>query len=190
MQGLKNLTELFVSWIKTVFSLGIEPDYIILVCVAAAAILLTASAMLAGQIAESRGHAPHLHIWLGFFLPFAYPALITKSLKSVIGENAPKSKAETVEKPKIALKKTGIAFKEPEPEQTAETPEKNPQNQTETQTCTTELLLAPGTVCTKDIARKIAVRADGTAAGTFVFNLADNSSVNVFRITDASTHCM
>lgn len=111
MNGIVNLAKLFWTWLENIFALPIEICIIPLVIIAIVIIALTASSMLAGQIAEQRGHAPHVHMWLGFFIPFIYPAIIWKTVPSIVGENAPKPLEEIIEKPKITPKKAGFPFK-------------------------------------------------------------------------------
>lgn len=87
LNGLLDILWCIWNWFISLVELplSVSPAYIVGTLIAC--VILFASAAWAGNIAENKGHYPHLHILLALILPFIYPLIIHFTMKAVEGSS-------------------------------------------------------------------------------------------------------
>ena len=165
--GLKNILWNIGNWFVSVVELpwNIHLGYVIGALIAG--ILLLASAAWAGNIAENKGRAPHLHFLLGLLFPFIYPAIIWFTLRALEGsplmiKQNQKNKSELA----VALRTAQIDAAEKAAAEQLEREEADP------------------TRWSKERMERIAYNADGSAAGPFTCTLADGKQIRVLTVRE------
>jgi len=79
--GLKNLAACIVQWCQAVLSLPLDlPAGLIALCIILGLVWFY-SGVLAADIAERRGYAPHCHLPAGLLIPYLYPLILRLALK-------------------------------------------------------------------------------------------------------------
>lgn len=165
--GLKNILWNIGNWFVSVVELpwNIHLGYVIGALIAG--ILLLASAAWAGNIAENKGRAPHLHFFLGLLFPFIYPAIICFTLRALEGsplmiKQNQKNKSELA----VALRTAQIEAAEKAAAEQLEREEADP------------------TLWSKERMERVAYKADGSAAGPFTCTLADGKQIRVLTVRE------
>ena len=165
--GLKNILWNIGNWFVSVVELpwNIHLGYVIGALIAG--ILLLASAAWAGNIAENKGRAPHLHFFLGLLFPFIYPAIIWFTLRALEGsplmiKQNQKNKSELA----VALRTAQIEAAEKAAAEQLEREEADP------------------TLWSKERMERIAYNADGSATGPFTCTLADGKQIRVLTVRE------
>lgn len=165
--GLKNILWNIGNWFVSVVELpwNIHLGHIIGALIAG--ILLLASAAWAGNIAENKGRAPHLHFFLGLLFPFIYPAIIWFTLRALEGSPLMiKQDQKSRNARAVALRTAQL-----------EAAEKAAAEQLEREK-------ADPTLWSKERMERIAYNADGSAAGPFTCTLADGKQIRVLAVRE------
>ena len=155
------------NWFISVIELpwNIRADYILGALIAA--ILLLTSAAWAGNIAENKGRAPHLHFFLGILLPFIYPLIIWFTLRALEGSPTMiKQQQKQKKEEAVALRTAQIEAAEKAAAEQIEREDADP------------------TLWSKERMERIAYKADGSAAGPFICTLADGRQIRVQAVRD------
>ena len=165
--GLKNIFLNVGNWFVSVVELpwDIQMSYIFGAVIAG--ILMLASAAWAGNIAENKGRAPHLHFLLGLLLPFIYPAIIWFALRALEGSPLMiKQQQKNQKELAVALRSAQIEAAEKAAAEQLEREEADP------------------TLWSRERMERVAFKADGSAAGPFTCTLADGKQVRVLTIRE------
>ena len=165
--GLKNILWGVGNWFVSVVELpwDIQPGHIFGTLIVG--VLLLASASLAGNIAENKGRAPHLHFFLGLLFPFIYPIIIWFTLHALEGSPSMIKQQQKASKAQaVALRAAQIAAAEKAAAKQFEREEADP------------------TLWSKERMERVAYKADGSAAGPFTCTLADGRQFRVLAIRD------
>ena len=165
--GLKNILWDIGNWFVSVIELpwNIQPIYIIGALIAG--ILLLTSAAWAGNIAENKGRAPHLHFFLGILLPFIYPLIICFTVRALEGSPTMIKRQQKQKKEEaVALRAAQIEAAEKAAAEQIEREEADP------------------TLWSKERMERIAYNADGSAAGPFLCTLADGRQIRILAVRD------
>ena len=155
------------NWFISVIDLpwNIRADYILGALIAA--ILLLTSAAWAGNIAENKGRAPHLHFLLGLLFPFIYPAIIWFTLRALEGSPTMIKRQQKQKKEEaVALRTAQIEAAEKAAAEQIEREDADP------------------TLWSKERMERIAYKADGSAAGPFICTLSDGRQIRVQAVRD------
>lgn len=163
--GLKNLLSSVLSWLRVSASIPYDLSFGVLILLTAAFFLLLFSGLAAAEIAERRGHAPHLHLVLGCILPGLYPLVLPLVLKPETGSEV---QVEQLKKQKERERASAKARAEEEAlrEKQAELAREESD---------------PG-YWPRDRVERIRLKSDGTEAGPFVVRLKEGRELAVNRI--------
>ena len=171
--GLKNLLSLFASWLNVLGGIPFGGAFWGQIALLTAAFSLCLfSGLFAAQIAERRGFAPHLHLFLGFFLPGIYLLVLPLILKPETGSEVQLEQARWK-----ARKEESAAKAQAEKEALMEKQAELVREEAD-----------PG-YWPRDRVDRIRLRPDGSAAGPFVMCLKDGRKFSVRRITGTTPEC-
>ena len=165
LNGLSDILWCIWNWFISLVELplSVSPAYIVGALIAC--VILFASAAWAGNIAENKGHYPHLHILLALILPFIYPLIIHFTMKAVEGSS------DAVTKDNQKKRERATALREAQVAAVKQAIAEQLQNEE-----------ADPTLWSKSRMERIAFKADGSAAGPFICTLSDGQKFRVLAI--------